>query len=138
MTVVHFDWDKLEHMSLRSKLWLLFALEVLDHVEGYTVPQYGDAPTDQITNWSLDDVRCNLLRYVNRIGKNQRGQVEADRDACKIAHYASQLWAQARNLEHEPELVAEELKKYDMGDMSESQINWVYPKIEQKEIAQNA
>lgn len=37
---------------------------------------------------SSDDIKMNLLRYVNRINSNARGSVEALRDLKKISHYS--------------------------------------------------
>lgn len=77
----------------RGEEWALFAADVLGHVENYTVPQYGDAPDDQASEWGPDEIKAQLQRYVNRIGKGVRGPEEAARDCLKIAHYACILAA---------------------------------------------
>ena len=69
-------------LSSRGKQWNKFAGQVENHIENYTVPQYGDAPNDQVEEFTLEDFRVNLKRYVNRIGSNARGAEEAKRD-CK-------------------------------------------------------
>lgn len=74
--------------SNRAKEWQAFSEGVLEHVNVYTVPQYGDAPNDQMTTASVDDIKHNLTRYINRIGSNARGTEESLRDMIKIAHYA--------------------------------------------------
>lgn len=77
--------------SNRAKEWEGFSGEVTDHIENYTVPQYGDAPDDMVETFTPADIKANLLRYVGRIGYNARGPEEAKRDALKIAHYACLL-----------------------------------------------
>ena len=68
-----------------------FFLRVLDHIEDYTVPQYGDYPHDQMVDASIEEVKGNIKRYLNRIGTNARGNVETIRDCHKMAHYAAIL-----------------------------------------------
>lgn len=36
----------------RTKDWNEFAAKVADHIENYTVPQYGDAPNDNVEAWA--------------------------------------------------------------------------------------
>lgn len=86
------DSDMLENMSKRFNMWQDFAKEVGDHIETYTVPQYGDYPNDQLTEWSLDDIKTSLKRYVNRMGNNQRGEKDQLLDFLKIANYACAAW----------------------------------------------
>jgi hypothetical protein len=76
---------------------------VEDHLVNYTVPQYGDYPEDQMTSASIYDIKMNLLRYVNRIGTNARGQEEAVRDTYKISHYAAILWGKYIRGEENPD-----------------------------------
>lgn len=73
-------------LSKRGFAWVLFAEEVLKHVNNYTVPQYGDAGEDQVTNYSVEDCIKQALKYLNRHGKNAReGQEKLD--MLKAAHY---------------------------------------------------
>lgn len=76
----------------RGCYWSNFALEVLNHIESYTVAQYGDFPTDQLTKWTVDDIVTAIKKYVNRAGNNARGFDEEKRDCLKIAHYAQELY----------------------------------------------
>lgn len=71
----------------RAKDWNDFATKVADHIENYTVPQYGDAPNDNVEAWSAQDCIAQVQKYAARFGNNQRaGQDELD--LMKIAHYA--------------------------------------------------
>lgn len=71
----------------RTKDWNEFAAKVADHIENYTVPQYGDAPNDNVEAWSAQDCIAQVQKYAARFGNNQRtGQEELD--LMKIAHYA--------------------------------------------------
>lgn len=71
----------------RTKDWNAFAAKVADHIESYTVPQYGDAPNDNVESWSAQDCIAQVQKYAARFGNNQRtGQEELD--LMKIAHYA--------------------------------------------------
>lgn len=71
----------------RTKDWNEFATKVADHIENYTVPQYGDAPNDNVESWSAQDCIAQVQKYAARFGTNQRaGQEELD--LMKIAHYA--------------------------------------------------
>ena len=78
-------------MSSRGKEWTYFADDVLNHIEEYTVPQYGDYPDDQLTTFSIEEIGAQLKRYNSRIDSNSRGFEEAARDCLKIAHYACVL-----------------------------------------------
>jgi hypothetical protein len=99
------DEEIIQFMSNRYKMWEEFAREVGDHVESYTVPQYGDYPNDQITNWTTSDFKTTIIRYANRMGNNARGDKEALRDMLKIAHYASMAWHKLGGTEREIEKV---------------------------------
>lgn len=76
------------NQSIRALRWNLFAAAVQGHIEDYTVPQYGDYPDDQMTTATLEDIRHDMKRYINRMGTNARGPEEAQRDMLKLAHYA--------------------------------------------------
>lgn len=73
-------------MSKRGDDWKEFAEEVHQHIEGYTVPQYGDKGDDQLTDFTVADCALQVKKYMNRAGRNSRpGQ---DRlDMLKAAHY---------------------------------------------------
>jgi hypothetical protein len=95
-----FDDFHKEHADISSKLntsvrgveWADFAALVMQHIEEYTVPQYGDAPNDQASGFSAHDIAVNLQRYVNRLESNRRGKEESQRDLLKIAHYCAILY----------------------------------------------
>lgn len=72
--------------SKRGASWSAFAQRVLEHIEEYTVPQYGDAGQDQVTNYSTEERVKQCQKYLDRFGRNAReGQQELD--FIKIAHY---------------------------------------------------
>jgi hypothetical protein len=79
-------------ISRRGVEWDEFAKLVYEHIESYTVPQYGDAPDDQASRFTEHDIAVNMQRYVNRLESNQRGPEEAQRDLLKIAHYCAILF----------------------------------------------
>lgn len=77
--------------SLRATEWLDFSAEVFNHIETYTVPQYGDKGEDQCTEFSEADFITQIKKYPNRYGKNIReGQQKID--LIKIAHYTCMLY----------------------------------------------
>ena len=75
-------------LSNRGREWLRFSDLVIDHIEEYTVPQYGDHPYDQATGWSVDSILENIERYKNRWKDNARGKQDNLLALLKIAHYA--------------------------------------------------
>jgi hypothetical protein len=78
-------------MSKRGDEWTQFSQLVLDHIENYTVPQYGDMPDDQASSFTAHDIAVNIRKYANRLESSQRGPEEAQRDLLKIAHYCAML-----------------------------------------------
>jgi len=74
-------------ISNRGKDWMEFAAQVLDHIEDYTVPCYGDSPKDLITEWALEDCINAMKKYLIRFGRQQR-KGEEKLDMLKIAHFA--------------------------------------------------
>jgi len=74
--------------SKRGFNWVMFAEDVLKHVDNYTVPQYGDMGEDQVTDWTAEHCIEQAKKYMNRFGKNNRpGQEKLD--LLKAAHYVS-------------------------------------------------
>ena len=74
-------------VSNRGEDWLEFAAKVLDHIEDYTVPQYGDRPNDYVETWTPEVCLLAMGKYIARFGTNQRkGQEKLD--LLKIAHFA--------------------------------------------------
>ena len=75
-------------MSKRGEEWQKFSTLVLDHIENYTVPQYGDKGADQATGFSPEDCIREIDKYKNRHFTGVRGKEETLRDLFKVAHYA--------------------------------------------------
>lgn len=75
-------------MSNRRSEWNAFSYLVGCHIDDYTVPQYGDMPDDQLTEYTFDDCIKQMAKYCNRAKTNARGPEEMKRDMLKIAHYA--------------------------------------------------
>ena len=70
----------------RGVEWSLFADKVFQHINSYTIKQYGDMGDDQLTDYTAEDCIKQVQKYCNRFGKNQRdGQQELD--LIKAAHY---------------------------------------------------
>lgn len=107
------DQQTKNNLTTRSDEWESFSSKVFYHIRKYTVPQYGDMNLedprkgDQIQSASLDDIKMNLLRYVNRLNSNARGKEEAIRDLYKIAHYACILYGKYERKEINYETVPE-------------------------------
>ena len=40
-----------------------FALEVIEHIKDYVIPQYGDYPDAMIEGFSVADIKAQLVRY---------------------------------------------------------------------------
>ena len=72
----------------RVQEWEDFSALVTTHLIEYTIPQYGDFPNDQMTTASIEDIKHNMTRYINRLGSNMRGRDDQLMDMLKMAHYA--------------------------------------------------
>ena len=84
------DNSDAEYLSDRGEDWLNFATDTLNHIENYTVPQYGDKGDDQYTDFTAQDFITQIKKYLNRYGKNSRpGQGHLD--MLKCAHYIQML-----------------------------------------------
>lgn len=80
----------LVNISERGLDWEEFSGKVFEHIENYTVPQYGDKGQDQCTEFTRQDFETQIKKYANRMGKNSRpGQDKLD--LLKICHYAQML-----------------------------------------------
>jgi len=84
--------EKRNKISIRGKNWEVFSQLVAEHIEDYTVPQYGDYPHDQLTEFTIQEVVMNMKRYLNRAETSQRGDEDKLRDCFKLAHYANVLY----------------------------------------------
>lgn len=68
--------------------WQWFAATVRKHILDYTIPQYGDSPTDEVEGWTPDMCIKAIAKYTRRFESGQRGSDETLRDMLKIAHFA--------------------------------------------------
>lgn len=75
----------------RGRHWKHFAATVLDHIENYTVPQYGDSPDDRLETMTPKECLNELNKYVQRFDKNKRLNQEM-MDMLKVAHYAAVIY----------------------------------------------
>ena len=85
--------------SMREHMWVIFATVVGSHLREYAVPQYGDAPDDQLYTWNADQCIKQIGKYIARMDSNARGEQEKLTDLLKIAHYASVAWMKLRDYE---------------------------------------
>jgi hypothetical protein len=100
--IVKVQPDKIAHtaQSQRAKDWEVFANRVTHHIDGYTVPQYGDAPNDQVSEWTAEHCVNQLSKYASRFGSNARGGQDL-LDLLKIAHYAQLAYDKLVEAENE-------------------------------------
>jgi hypothetical protein len=68
--------------------WRAFSFLVEQHIINYTIHQYGDGPNDQVAEWTPEQCKDSMQRYLNRFGKGARGNKESLRDMMKMAHFA--------------------------------------------------
>lgn len=95
----NFDPDPSMIKSNRGRMWSIFADEVANHVENYTVKQYGDFPEDQASGWDEHLIKEQIQKYLNRLDSNQRDDMDANMDLIKIAHYAQIIWSKRLGFE---------------------------------------
>lgn len=105
---VYGEGMNLHKWSLREVEFYHFAMVVQGHIDKYTIPQYGDAPTDQVEEWTPSQCMDSVKRYANRIDSNSRGRLESLRDMAKIAHFAAMSF-------YKMQPTAEEIKKVQEG-----------------------
>ena len=74
-------------MSIRGEQWAFFAEQVQEHIDGYTVPQYGDAGDDLCTDYTPEQCIQQIQKDAKRHTTNSREGQQA-LDLLKIAHYA--------------------------------------------------
>lgn len=78
-------------MSIRGSDWIEFSAKVYDHIDHYTVPQYGDKVDDLASGYTPNEFIMQMNKYIKRHGKNSRpGQDKLD--LIKIAHYAQMCY----------------------------------------------
>ena len=81
----------LDSESNRGRQFSKFAQETLAHIDHYTIPQYGDAPDDMVSNWTAEHVINQMEKYLKRMKNNGRGHEDNLLSCHKIAHYAAIL-----------------------------------------------
>jgi hypothetical protein len=75
--------------SNRNLEFYRFSLIVREHIESYTIPQYGDSPSDEVESWTPEMCVAAMQKYTKRFESARRGRVETLRDMAKIAHFAA-------------------------------------------------
>lgn len=75
-------------MSKRVLQFMDFETIVEGHIENYTIPQYGDAPDDEVERWTPLQCVKAIGKYQARFENGRRGRLETLRDMVKIAHFA--------------------------------------------------
>jgi hypothetical protein len=70
----------------RSTDFAKFAIFVINHIENYTVPQYGDKGNDIASEYTATYCMSQVEKYLRRFGKNIRPGQEL-LDLIKMAHY---------------------------------------------------
>lgn len=80
------QYQEMKEISNRGREWIEFSKLILNHIENYSVPQYGDKPDDQVEEWSSEDCFKAIERYLKRRNSNQREGQEG-LDLFKMAHY---------------------------------------------------
>lgn len=78
---------RIQVKTKRGQEWFEFALAVLEHIEDYTVGQYGDTGADPASEYTPEDALRSASKYIARFGRNARSG-EQYRDFLKLAHYA--------------------------------------------------
>lgn len=75
-------------MSKKGEKWQKVSAEVMDHIENYVVPQYGDDGEDPATEYDAEDCFKQAERYIKRRNSNSRPGQER-RDILKSIHWLS-------------------------------------------------
>jgi hypothetical protein len=75
-------------MYKRCEEFTEFSVIVDRHIHNYTVPQYGDAPHDEVEKWTEEQCVLAIQKYTKRFLSSRRGRLETLRDMVKIAHFA--------------------------------------------------
>ena len=76
--------------SNRVEQWRKFSALVEDHINTYTLEQYGNPEgNEQVDSFTIEDCWQNCQRYYNRRNSAVRGEEERRRDVLKVAHYMS-------------------------------------------------
>ncbi len=76
------------HESVRVRDFDMFSSIVIEHINNYTIPQYGDSPGDEVERWTAEQCIIAIQKYTKRYLSSRRGRLETLRDMVKIAHFA--------------------------------------------------
>lgn len=87
---------KAEPESTRARRFATFAYEVISHIDGYTVPQYGDSPDDNVELWSSEDCHKQAEKYIKRRNTSRRPD-EKKLDILKAVHYLQMAYEKMEN-----------------------------------------
>jgi len=85
--------DKGEAIMTKLEQWKQFSKIVEDHIKNYVVGQYSDYPDKMVEGFTPEKIQMKMEMYVGRIGRGQRGKEEEARDAIKMAHFMTYLYA---------------------------------------------
>lgn len=92
----------------RITQWEQFSAQVLEHIDQYTLVQYGNPEGDeQVDAFTVEDCFKNMERYFNRRNSSVRGNKERLRDVIKIARYAQLIYGKLRCQLDEPDVYEE-------------------------------
>jgi len=80
-----------DNNSEKAKDFIAFSDKVVNHINNYVVPQYGDKGEDIVTDESAEYCIKQIEKYAKRFGKNSRPGQELI-DLLKIAHYAQMTY----------------------------------------------
>jgi hypothetical protein len=78
-------------VSIRNNEWVDFSFLVKNHINNYTIPQYGDRGEDIASDYDVKDCLRSINKYLARQGKNSRPDQDK-LDLIKIAHYAQMAY----------------------------------------------
>jgi hypothetical protein len=100
-------------MSKRERQFMEFGGLVCEHIDKYTIAQYGDIGADPCTDYTKADFDTIINKYVTRQrnGGGARGLYEDMRDYIKIAHYAAMCYMMMRHELNIRNLMNEQLPK---------------------------
>ena len=82
---------KEEVYSKRAGDWKWFSEIMINHIDNYTVPQYGDRPDDEVADWTPEACVFAIRKYLSRFGKQSR-RGEQQLDLLKMAHFTQILY----------------------------------------------
>lgn len=78
-------------LSKQAEKWKVFSANVVEHIENYVVPQYGDEDSEPAKEYDVDDCIKQAQRYLARAKTNQRPE-GLERDMRKAAHWIQKAW----------------------------------------------